>query len=137
MIYEYPYTVIRQDIDNLGHAGNVQFVYWMQEAAVAHSTALGWSPGAYDEIGAGWVVRSHQITYLKSAFEGDELVVRTWVANLKSATSLRRYRIMNAQGETLATAATDWAFIDYAKQRPVRVPAQVRASFEPIVTDLE
>ena len=134
MIYEYPHTVTADDIDDLGHAGNYHYVRWMQYAAIAHSSALGWSPEAYDELGAGWVVRSHEITYLKPAFERDILSINTWVADLKSATSLRRYRILNARGETLATAGTNWAFIDYHRQRPVRIPPVVRASFDPVVS---
>ena len=135
MIYEYTYTVTGDDIDDLGHAGNYHYVRWMQYAAVAHSSALGWSPEASDVLGAGWVVRSHAITYLKPALEGDVLSIQTWVADLKSVTSLRRYRILNQNGETLAMAGTNWAFIDYRKQRPVRIPAEVRTRFEPVVTD--
>lgn len=135
MIYEYRYKVTAEDIDELDHAGNYHYVRWMQYAAVAHSAALGWSLAAYRELGAGWVVRSHQVTYLKPAFEADELSIRTWVANLKTVTSLRRYRILDSRGETLATAETDWAFIDYEKQRPVRIPAAVRSAFAAIVTE--
>ena len=133
MIYEYPYTVKTDDIDDLGHAGNYHFVRWMQYAAIAHSSALGWSPERYEELGAGWVVRSHEITYLKPALEGEDLTIRTWIADLKSAMSLRRYEILNTGGELLAKAGTNWAFIDYRRQRPVRIPPVVRASFEPVM----
>jgi acyl-CoA thioester hydrolase len=136
-VHDYPYTVTAEDIDDLGHAGNYHFIRWMQYAAIAHSTALGWSAADYDGLGAGWVVRSHQITYLRPAFEGDVLRIRTWVANLKSATSLRRYRILNRGGELLARAETDWAFTDYRRQRAIRIPAEVRASFVPVVREDE
>lgn len=128
-VFEYPHTVVAEDIDDLGHAGNYHYVKWMQRAAVAHSTANGWSPQDYRRLGAGWVVRSHGITYLKPAFEGDEVIVKTWVANLKPATSLRKYEIVNASGEILARAETDWAFINYARHRAVRIPAEVADRF--------
>jgi acyl-CoA thioester hydrolase len=131
-VFEYRLTVKGQDIDDLEHAGNFHYVRWMQEAAIAHSTALGWSPEKYIEMGAGWVVRSHKITYLRPAFEGDQIIVRTWVSNIKPVTSLRRYQVFNEQGETLAEAETDWAFINYSKQKPTRIPAEVIASF-PVV----
>jgi acyl-CoA thioester hydrolase len=131
-VFEYRLTVTERDIDDLDHAGNFHYVRWMQEAAIAHSTALGWSPEKYIEMGAGWVVRSHKITYLKPAFEGDEIVIKTWVSNIRPVTSLRRYRIFNQHGETLAEADTDWAFINYEKQKPTRIPAEVIASF-PVV----
>jgi acyl-CoA thioester hydrolase len=128
--FEYPHVVTHEDIDELGHAGNFHFVRWMQHAAVAHSAANGWPPERHYELGAGWVVRSHQITYLKPAFEGDELVITTWVGNIRPATSLRHYEIRRNDGALLARAETDWAFINYATQRPVRIPAAVADCFE-------
>jgi acyl-CoA thioester hydrolase len=128
--FDYLHTVSREDIDELGHAGNYHYIRWMQNAAVAHSTANGWPTKRYDELGAGWMVRSHQITYLKPAFEGDELVIKTWVANLRPATSLRRYEICLRDGTLLARAETNWAFVNYARQRAIRIPAAVAECFE-------
>jgi len=129
-VFEYPHVVSGEDIDNLGHAGNYHYVRWMQHAAVAHSTANGWPPERYDELGAGWVVRSHKITYLKPALEGDRLVIRTWVENMRPATSLRCYEIVHHDGTVLATAETDWAFVNYAKQKAMRIPPEVANSFQ-------
>jgi acyl-CoA thioester hydrolase len=128
-VYHYRHTVAPNEIDVLGHAGNVHYVRWMQEAAVAHSAALGWPLARFQALGAGWVVRSHQVTYLRQALEGESIEVRTWVAGMRRSTSRRKYEIRNADGELLARAETDWAFIDYARQRPVRVPPEVAESF--------
>lgn len=128
-IHVYHHRVSADEIDELGHAGNVEFVKWLQYAAVDHSAALGWPGSRYRELGAGWVVRSHRITYLKPAYEGDRLEVLTWVAGMKTATSLRKYEIRKDGGGRIAVAETDWAFIDYASERPLRVPPEVRASF--------
>jgi acyl-CoA thioester hydrolase len=128
--FHYPHVVSREDIDELGHAGNFHYIRWMQYAAIAHSTANGWPPERYNELGGGWVVRSHQITYLKPAFEGDALSIETWVENLRSATSLRRYLIRREDGTLLARAETDWAFVNYATQKPVRIPPELASAFE-------
>ena len=125
VLYDYPHTVTRDDIDDLDHAGNFHYIKWMQRAAIAHSTANGWSPEKYFELGAGWVVRSHRIIYLKPAFEGDELIIRTWVASARAASSVRKYEIVKAGGELLARAETEWAFVNYEKQRPVRIPPEL------------
>src|SRR5688500_4616640 len=114
-VYEHRHTVAEAEIDALGHASNLAYVAWMQDAAIAHSAAQGWPGEAYRRLGQGWVVRSHEITYLRPAFAGELVVVRTWVATLRKASSLRRYEVLRpADGKTLATAATDWAFVDYA-----------------------
>jgi len=132
-IYEYRHTVRQDEIDGLGHANNVAYVDWMQSAAVAHSTAHGWSGERYREMGFGWVVRSHRIEYLQPAFAGDLVVVRTWVATLKKATSVRRYRILRETDEAiLAVAETKWAFVNYTTAQPMRIPREVAESFRVI-----
>ena len=129
-IYEYRHTVHDDEIDGLGHANNVAYVDWMQSAAMAHSTAQGWPGERYRRLGSGWVARSHKIEYHKPAFAGDSVVVRTWVATMKKATSLRRYKIFReADQALLATAETKWAFIDYTTGQPLRIPREVAESY--------
>jgi len=128
--FDYPHTVSADEIDELGHAGNYHYVIWMQHAAVAHSAANGWPSQRYIDLGAGWVVRSHQITYVKPAFEGDELVIRTWVDSARPAVSIRKYDIGKTNGEILARAETAWAFVNYRTQRPTRIPPEVASCFE-------
>ena len=129
-IFDYFHTVADDEIDALGHANNVAYVEWLQAAAVDHSAAQGWPGEKYRELGAGWVVRSHTIEYDRPAVAGERIVVRTWVATMKKVTSIRRYRILRWDDETLlATAETKWAFIDYATGQPMRVPPEIAQSF--------
>ena len=44
------------------------------------------------------------------------------------ASSLRKTRILRG-AEVLATAATDWAYIDLGRGRAIRIPEDVRARF--------
>ncbi|MEN6498539.1 MAG: acyl-CoA thioesterase [Thermoguttaceae bacterium] len=130
-IYEHHHTIRNDEVDSLGHANNVCYVGWLQDAAVAHSTAQGWSGSRYREMGCGWVVRSHKIDYLQSAYEGDAIVVRTWVATMNKATSLRRYQIVRAADQTLlATAETLWAFVNYATGRPTRILREIATAYQ-------
>jgi acyl-CoA thioester hydrolase len=132
-VFEYRHTVRPDEIDPLGHANNVVYLEWMQAAAVAHSARQGWPGEAYRRLGRGWVVRSHHIEYRQPAVAGDEIVVRTWVATMKKVSSLRRFQILRDR-ETLAVAETNWAFVDYATNRPVRIPPEVAQAFQ-IVTE--
>lgn len=136
-VFEWMHVVCERDLDDLGHANNISYLKWMQSAALAHSAAQGWSVEAYRTLGQGWVVRSHEIQYLTPALLGEEIRVRTWIANLKKVTSLRRYHIMRVADDTvLAKSATDWAFVDYQSGSPKRIPTEVVTAFE-IVPDVE
>ena len=130
-IFEYHHRVVSDEIDSLGHVNNIEFMRWLQDAAVAHSTAQGWPPKSYHQLGLGWVVRSHFIEYLLPAFVDDEIIVRTWVADMKRVTSLRRYELLRpSDAKQLAVAATNWAFVDFATHQLRRVPSEVLNAFE-------
>jgi acyl-CoA thioester hydrolase len=129
-IYEHAHTVADDEIDEQGRANNVVYVSWMQDAALAHSAALGWTPERYLKLGMGWVARSHWIEYLQPAVAGDEIIVETRVAEMKKVTSKRVYRILRGHDrQVLAKAETNWAFVDYTTGKPIRIPEEIAGAF--------
>jgi len=55
-IFEHEIVVLDDVIDELNHANNAAYVGWMQEAAMAHSTANGWPAERYHQENAVTVV---------------------------------------------------------------------------------
>ena len=123
-IYEHRHIVAAEEIDQLGHANNVAYVEWMQAAALAHSAAQGWPADRYRRQGQGWVVRAHAVEYLQPAFAGDRIVVRTWVATMRKATSLRRYRIFREPDESPSGHGGDPLGICRLRLRPAGADPQ-------------
>ena len=137
-IYVFEHEVRDDEIDALGHVNNLAYLKWMISAAVAHSAACGWTTERYLESGGGWVVRSHKIEYFNSALANDRIAVRTWVAEFKRATSLRRYRIVrHCDQKLLAEAESNWAFIGFEHRLPRRIPQQVIDDFRRFRSDVE
>ena len=102
-IYRYDLVVAKDAIDGNGHVNNVEYVRWMQDAAMHHADSIGCTL-ATNAAGATWVVRSHRIEYLKPAFSGEHISVRSG-----SATS----------GEAMTCSSVSGALSDTS--RPVRV----------------
>ncbi len=126
-IHEYSLVIPETAIDANRHVNNVEYVRWMQEAAISHADAAGCS-AATREAGASWVVRSHHVEYLRPLFAGETITVQTWVSTLRKSSSLRKYlflrdRQMMARGETL------WVFVDAALGRPLPIPNTVSGAF--------
>jgi len=128
-VFEYPHKVTSDEIDAMGHVNNIAYVVWMQTAAVEHSHAQGWSGSAYRDRGWAWVARSHRIEYRRPAFLEDEVIVRTWVADMQKFTSLRKYEMYRGR-DLLARAETNWAFVDFTNQKLLAIPAEVARAFE-------
>ena len=114
-------------IDELGHVNNAVWVQWIQEVALAHWYSVA-EPGHQDDY--IWVVVRHEIDYLRAAFEGDVLTGQTWVGDApKGARFDRHMEFVGEDGKVRVRATTQWAIIDKATGRPIRVPPEVIAPF--------
>jgi len=124
--FTHRFVVSKADIDDLGHAGNVSWVRWVNEAAGAHSLSVGLDLESYRKLNMVWVVRRHEIEYLGAAFEGDQVDAITWVASQRGATSQRKTLFRRADNQTLlARAETTWALLTLPSGRPTRIPKQL------------
>lgn len=131
----HAFRVPARSIDVNGHVNNLEYLRWMQDAAVMHSVARGWPYERYRESRTAWVVRSHAIEYLAPGFADDTLSIATWVADLQERSSLRRYLVWRpSDRRVLAEAETRWVLVDTAKGRPRVIPDELRSSFA-VVTD--
>jgi acyl-CoA thioester hydrolase len=73
------------------------------------------------------------------------VIIRTWVADMKKVTSLRRYHMVRndppkddpngpLKETLLAVAHTNWAYIDFASRMPKRIPSEIASAYQ-IVSD--
>ncbi len=123
--FDHPVAVVEADIDANGHANNVVYLRWIQEAAVAHWSAL--APGEL-AASASWAVVRHEIDYKRPALVDDALVVRTWVGATSAATSERLSEVIRpADGQVLARGRTVWCLFDRATGRPGRITPAIKA----------
>lgn len=124
-------TVTRPDVDALGHVNNIVYVRWLQDVAMAHAHAAGLTHETLLRLGAVFVVRKHEIEYLRPGFLGERIVLRTHVSWWKGASCERVTRIERAaDGAVLARAKTLWAFVTADSGRPTRIPSEVIDAFE-------
>ncbi len=127
-VFEHEFRVAPEDIDRLGHVNNVVYLRYAQEAATAHWYAAV-SQEHQDSL--VWVVRRHEIDYLKPALENDQLLARTWVGAASGATLERFIQIRRSGGgELLASVRSIWVALDKKTLRPRRVTEELRSFFE-------
>lgn len=121
--FEQHITVNKEDIDDLNHVNNVRYVQWMEDVAKAH-----WLTNASDEIKKKyfWIVVRHEIDYKKQAFLGDELTLRTFVADHTHVTSKRHIHILNKNtGDILIKAKSTWCLMDSETKKPVKISEEM------------
>jgi acyl-CoA thioester hydrolase len=125
--FELSFTARSEHIDELGHVNNAVWVQWIQQVAVAHWDAV--APQAHKDA-YYWVVIRHEIDYLRAAHDGDRITARTWVGEAPKGAKFDRYvEFAGNDGRVCVRSRTDWAIIDKAAGRPIRVPPEVVAPF--------
>ena len=105
---------------------------WCQDAATHASSAAGYTTERYLSMNAAWYIRGLSLTLQCPCRFDDEVVVETWVSNLRRFRSQREY-LVYANGEIAARAHADWMFLKLdpatSKVRPFHLDEAMQAAF--------
>ena len=125
--FELTLTAGPEHIDELGHVNNAVWVQWVQQVAVAHWESVA-DPA--HKVAHYWVVVRHEVDYLRAAHAGDRITARTWVGDAPQGARFDRFvEFTGTDGRVCVRCKTQWAIIDKALGRPIRVPPEVVAPF--------
>ena len=124
--YQKRIKVTQNDLDELQHVNNVRYLEWIQDISKEH-----WMSKAPEIIQKEvvWVVLSHHIAYKKAAFLGEELLIKTHVAQNSGVTSKRIVEISNAERGLLVQSETEWCLLNASTLKPMRIPERIKQLF--------
>jgi acyl-CoA thioester hydrolase len=147
------FRVRHYEADAVGHVNNAAYLHYLEQAAIEHSGAVGYPLGRYREMGTLFIVRRHEVDYLRPASPGDVLEVVTWAEEIRGPRAVRAYEVYRhvqatsdvstvavpADGllpathvppsEPLVRARTQWVYVDLDSGRPLRLPAELIGAF--------
>lgn len=120
------------EIDAFEELRPSSYVRFLQRAAREASAEAGYNEDWYSQAGTIWVIRRTTIEYLSPARLGEVLEVETHVADFRRVRSRRDYGMREARsGRAIATARTDWVYLERATGKLCRVPPEMIAGFAP------
>lgn len=120
--------VWQADLDAFGEVRNAALLRLLQETATRASSAAGFDATYYDRTGTMWIIRRTALMRMGTIRYGDELAVRTWIADFRRVRSQREYEV-HAGDRLVARASTDWVYVDRVQGRPRRIPAEWETAF--------
>ncbi|MEM7186510.1 MAG: thioesterase family protein [Bacteroidota bacterium] len=126
-VFTLEITVPASAIDAQGHVNNLIYLEWCLQAAETHWVANTTEAQRARYV---WFVLRHEIDYKTPAFQGETVLVRTWVHSADGVKSERRYQIERpSDGKTLVSASTLWCFLDASTNRPTKITEEIRTLF--------
>lgn len=120
-------TVVKNEIDQLGHVNNAEYVKWIQDAATEH-----WFSVSSDDLKQKyvWFCSRHEIDYKKQLYENENIEIRTWLGEAQGARFDRFVDIRVAGSPKPAVLAkTTWVLMDKDRGRPIRIKSDILLAF--------
>lgn len=102
---------------------------YLQDCCTFESEALGVGVDYLRREKAAWLLSSWQVKILRYPKLGETIRVNTWPYDFKSFYGYRSFSVTDGEGVTLAEANSVWVFMDLARMRPVRIPAEMTEAY--------
>lgn len=126
LAYTARWRVRSYEIDQNGHVNNAVYLNYAEALTVEHAEASGYGRAWCEAHGGGWVVRRHEVEYLRPARSGDELELTVRVELVRGVRGVRRTTIRRvADGAPAAEVWSEWVWLRLTDGRPARVPPEL------------
>lgn len=136
-VFDLKIIVKPEHIDTLGHVNNVVYMHWMQDVASAHIEHLGLGLKEYAILKHAMVAVEHHVQYRKAAFDGETIILRTWLNDINALYSFRQYAFYRPQDKSiLFMGNTKWACVEIESGRPKRMSPSFIQAYQPISTEI-
>ena len=132
-VHQIEVVVAPESIDVLGHVNNTEYLRYMEKIAWQHTQVLGVGWDEYQRLNRCMVARRTEVDYLAPAFEGEKLLIGTWIVDNDQRISItRRYQIVReSDGVTLLRGRTKWVCVARDAGKPRRMPPELLTGDRP------
>ena len=126
LVYDTRWLVRSYEIDQNGHVNNAVYLNYAEALTVEHAEASGYGRLWSEAHNGGWVIRRHEIEYLRPAVMGDELDLTVRVELVRGVRGVRRTSIQRLpDGAPIANILSEWVWVRLSDGRPARVPSEL------------
>ena len=134
-VVEAPVRVRYAETDAQGVAYYANYFVWFEVGRITYLRTVGFDYAQMEREGFGFVIVEATCRYLAPAHFNEELLVRTWIAEIKHRSFVFAYEVVNqATGQLLATGRTAQVVID-RQGKPREIPAALRQMLEASVSE--
>lgn len=124
------------DIDELGHANHSVYVKWLERCAWSHSLSLGITLADYRRLDRGLAVLRNEVDYLASAYQGERLLIATWIVSVQRIKLVRHFQVIRAaDARVLLRAITTFACVELSTGKPKRIPEELAAGYAGVLVE--
>ena len=118
-VYETSYRLLSSDVDAQRRLRLSRLFTFLQEASIAHTTALGKGWEKTLDKGLLWIVTLQQVKVDRLPVYDEDVRLLSWPGETMHLYFPRYYRLEDGAGNTLLTGSALWALMDEGSRRMV------------------
>lgn len=96
-------------------------VAYLQDMAISHSDALGYTLDYLAEQKKGWAVLNWHISIGRMPSCGETIRLWTWAEKCRRMQAQRSFYVFDEKGKIIIRVASRWVFIDLERRRPTSI----------------
>jgi acyl-CoA thioester hydrolase len=127
-------VLLEQSSNEVDHVNNIEYIRWIDKGAQLHCDACGWTREQLLLSDIMWFVGRHEIDYRSEATSRDQLILSTWVEDIRRVKS-NRTTLIHAIREKpilICQCKTLWVLVDIKTKRPSPVPREMATALDPL-----
>lgn len=118
-VYEKSYRLLSSDVDAQRRLRLSRLFTFLQEASIAHTTALGMGREKTLDRGLLWIVTLQQVKVDRLPVYDEDVKLLSWPGETMHLYFPRYYRMEDREGRTLLTGSALWALMDRENRKLV------------------
>lgn len=118
MKYTNSYTIGYFGTDNQLCLTPSSLVVYLQDIAIAHSNALGYTLDWLAERHRGWAIINWHIKIERLPKFGETIQVETWCNRCRRMQAERSFAVLDENGKEIVKAVSRWIYMDLEKRCP-------------------
>lgn len=126
--YSKEFEIYYCDTSHNYEATPIAILKYLQEAAISHSSAVGYGVDELKRKGVAWILNRWNLKMKKYPLLGDKVIIETWPSRFERFYAQREFVIKNGD-EFLGDATSLWIFFDINRKRPTRILHEIIEKF--------
>jgi len=117
-IWEYSFTVRSFDVDSNKNMTPVAISEYLQEVAGEHANTMGFGYRQFVLQNMVWILSGIKIEVERLPVWEEKVFIKTWIVGNDKFTSRRDFQWLDADGNVLINASTNWVLFNTQTRRP-------------------
>lgn len=135
--FQKEYEIYYFQINQKQEATPVSILQYLEDAAIAHSEAVGLGIEQLLAQRTGWILNHWLLKMEQYPRQGEKIRIETWASDFERFYGRRKFRISDSQGRYLGQADSLWVFLNLDRRRPIRIPEHFVTAYSLIRSEKE